>query len=111
MSSAQREKELLVRSGVEPPLPARYEKVEGGFRLCVRTANPLTKDWRSNVNAAEAGSVPPLVQERPSPPIVYGLPKVVLERQPDESLDSASYASEYAYVMSTPPRRKMSNHH
>ena len=99
MKCAERERQLLARSGVDPPLPARYETAEGGFRLCIRAANPLTKDWRVNVKAAEAGSLPPVLHERPLAPNAYNLPKAVLERQPDEPLDSMPYAAEYAYAL------------
>ena len=97
MSSAERIQEQIARAGVAPPLPARYEAVDGGhFKLRVQTADALTKDWRTNLQAADIGTVPPVVDERPQAPKAYNLPKVVLERQPDESLDSEPYAPEYA---------------
>ena len=90
-----------MRTGVAPPLPARYEAVDGGhFKLRVQTADALTKDWRTNLQAADIGTVPPVVDVRPRAPKAYNLPKVVLERQPDESLNSARYAPEYACAMS-----------
>ena len=94
MKKAERETQLLTKGGVVPPLPARYETTEGGFKLRVRAANPLTKDWRANYKAADAGSVPAVEVQRPAAPIAYGVPKPVLERQPDEPLDSAPYAPE-----------------
>ena len=97
MNSAARIQEQIARAGVTPPLPARYEATDGGsFTLRVRTADALTKDWRTNLQAAGIGTAPPVVDERPPAPKAYNLPKVVLERQPDESLDSEPYAPEYA---------------
>ena len=89
MKSAERARELLARSGVEPPLPARYEAVDGGgFKLRVQEAGPLTQNWRANVGAAEHGTVPQVVHIQPDPPLAYKLPKTVLQRQPEEELGS-----------------------
>ena len=97
MSSAERIQEQIARTGVAPPLPARYEATDdGSFKLRVKTADALTKDWRTNLQAAAIGTDPPVVEERPPAPKAYHLPKVVLERQPGESLDSEPYAPEYA---------------
>jgi hypothetical protein len=62
MSSAKRIQEQIVRTGVDPPLPARYEATDGGgFKLRVKTADGLTKDWRTNLYAAAIGTEPPVV--------------------------------------------------
>ena len=94
LSSVARKKKLLEDNGVTPPLPARYETAQGGFKLRVRAADPLTKDWRANLKAAEPDSVPPLEHEQPLSPNAYDLPKDVLKRTPDEPLLSKQAAPE-----------------
>ena len=80
--------------GLTVPLPPRFEEVEGGFKLRVQAPDARTKDWRPNYKAARPGTEPTVETQRPDPPLAYFLPKAILQRMPDESLNSKPFSPE-----------------
>ena len=70
------------------PLPARFEQTNEGIKLRMRAPDALTKDWRPNHQAARPGTEPTAETKQPDPPAAYFLPKAILQRMPDESLNS-----------------------
>ena len=89
--AAKRAQKIMEKTLAEAPLPACYEERQGGFRKIRGSPNSLTKYWRVNVNTVMAGAEQVVEFTRPSAPSAYSLPKVVLERFPDEPLNSAPY--------------------
>ena len=94
LSTVARVEKLMQDKGLTWPLPARFEEVEGGFKLRVQTPDALTKDWRPNHKAARPGTEPTVETQRPDPPSAYFLPKAILQRMPDESLNSTPFSPE-----------------
>ena len=94
LSTAARVAKLIKDKGLTEPLPARFEEVDGGFKLRVQTPDALTKDWRPNHQAARPGTEPTVETTRPDPPAAYFLPKAILQRMPEESLNSTLSTAE-----------------
>ena len=94
LSTVARVEKLIHDKGLTVPLLARFEEAEGGIKLRVQAPDARTKDWRPNYKAARPGTEPTVETQRPDPPAAYFLPKAILQRMPDESLNSTPFSPE-----------------